>query len=541
MPRGSKPGERRGGRKKGTPNKRTLLHNAFIAAVAADPNLQPLDFFLRLMHQSNLPLDTRLRAAVAALPFVHARPRPKPQIPPPQDGEVQSRVKLQRKIDANPSDLDELHLGPEFQDGGDGCDDADGPALQPGLTEPSEGLGKSEVGERHDMAEPALLQSGPGPVAQQSAAEPIVKHGAAALALAAVARVKPEGGEAQGAGTKALTPLAFLRAVMRHPDTPVHVRMKVALIIAPYLHAKPTQQGESKDEYVVDDQYGFSVEPVLAKNLWDTQNALHDLPNWWIKGEGTYEQQQEVLEKQLALAKKSLRCPETYRWEDLAKDNARLSLLSAKRKAQDLTPVEEAEELHLTARTFSHENSAEHAERERRRDRQNVLYAKWKDYSITEAEQQEFDDLRASLRDTDPDPVSWDFDWQLCLEARIRGWQSPTSEDCEKMLAAKGSSADIIRDPAKPPREGPPESEDVDFAAWLRGEVRYPAYLLHKAAYARFGKAHDIPIVPDLVVALVRDEEVVFEDELSPHYAWVLRIYDEAHSDAVLANDQLRT
>ncbi len=55
MPRGSKPGERRGGRKTGTPNKKTLLRSAFIDAVAADPNVLPLDFFLRLMHQSTLP------------------------------------------------------------------------------------------------------------------------------------------------------------------------------------------------------------------------------------------------------------------------------------------------------------------------------------------------------------------------------------------------------------------------------------------------------------------------------------------------------
>jgi hypothetical protein len=32
------------------------------------------------------------------------------------------------------------------------------------------------------------------------------------------------------------------------------------------------------------------------------------------------------------------------------------------------------------------------------------------------------------------------------------------------------------------------------------------------------------------MVALVRDEAVVLEEELSPYYAWVLRIYDEANS-----------
>ena len=291
MPRGSKPGERRGGRKTGTPNKKTLLRSAFIDAVAADPNVLPLDFFLRLMHQSTLPPDIRVRAAEAALPFMHARPRPtkKPQIALPEDGDARPRVKLRRKTDASPCDLNELHLGPEFQDGGDECDDADGATLQPGSTEPSEGAGESDLGEprtRHDVAEPTSQKSGREPAAQRSAAEPIVPHGSPAPALVDAARIEPEGGETQWAGSKALTPRDFLRAVMGHPDTPVHLRVKVASIIAPYFHARATQPGESEAEYVVDDQYGFSVEHVLAKNLWDTQKARRDLPACWTKGEG---------------------------------------------------------------------------------------------------------------------------------------------------------------------------------------------------------------------------------------------------------------
>ncbi len=99
MSRGSKPGERRGGRKLGTPNKKTLLRHAFIDAVAADPNLLPLDFLLRLMHQPTLPLAIRVKAAEEALPFVHAKPRPPKKLPAPltQHGSSKPRVKLQRK------------------------------------------------------------------------------------------------------------------------------------------------------------------------------------------------------------------------------------------------------------------------------------------------------------------------------------------------------------------------------------------------------------------------------------------------------------
>lgn len=323
---------------------------------------------------------------------------------------------------------------------------------------------------------------------------------------------------------------------MRHRDTPMHLRLRVASVLAPYLHAKAIPEAESEAEFVVDDEYGFSVEPGLAKNLRDTQKALDDL---LTKGQGSHEQQKDVLIKRLALAKKTLRCADAYRWDDLARDQKRLSKLAAKRKAQGLTPAEDAEQIHLTARAFSHENSAEHAEREhehaereRLRRRRRELYAKWKEYAISRDEQVEFDRLRATLRPTDSglfgDPVRLDFHWQLSLEARIRGLAEPTSEEVDKMLAAKESSADIMRDPRRPPKQAPRGPEDVDFPAWLRGKVSYQPWLLYKAAAKYYGvKYLHGTIVPDLMVALVRDEEVVFEHELSPYFAWVLQIYDE--------------
>ena len=73
MPRGSKPGERRGGRQRGTLNKKTLERNAAIEAVAADPTLSPLDYFLALMRKEELPLPTRVMMAAKALPYLHAK------------------------------------------------------------------------------------------------------------------------------------------------------------------------------------------------------------------------------------------------------------------------------------------------------------------------------------------------------------------------------------------------------------------------------------------------------------------------------------
>jgi hypothetical protein len=74
MPRGSKPGERRGGRKPGTPNKKTALVTTAFAAATSNPELSPLDFFLAVMRDPSIPPDWRFRAAQAAAPFIHPKP-----------------------------------------------------------------------------------------------------------------------------------------------------------------------------------------------------------------------------------------------------------------------------------------------------------------------------------------------------------------------------------------------------------------------------------------------------------------------------------
>jgi hypothetical protein len=74
MPRGSKPGERRGGRQRGTPNKKTALRNAALAAAAANPAISPLDFLMCIMRDPSVSCELRIKAAQAAAPFVHAKP-----------------------------------------------------------------------------------------------------------------------------------------------------------------------------------------------------------------------------------------------------------------------------------------------------------------------------------------------------------------------------------------------------------------------------------------------------------------------------------
>lgn len=75
MPSGSKPGERRGGRQRGSPNKKTLIKNALFLAAAEDPNRSPLDFMLALMRDPQVSLDLRIDSATSAAPLVHPRPR----------------------------------------------------------------------------------------------------------------------------------------------------------------------------------------------------------------------------------------------------------------------------------------------------------------------------------------------------------------------------------------------------------------------------------------------------------------------------------
>jgi hypothetical protein len=69
MPRGSHPGERRGGRQRGTPNRATA---AKAAAVAAS-GLTPLDFLLSVLRDETAPRAERMEAAARAAPYVHPR------------------------------------------------------------------------------------------------------------------------------------------------------------------------------------------------------------------------------------------------------------------------------------------------------------------------------------------------------------------------------------------------------------------------------------------------------------------------------------
>jgi hypothetical protein len=69
------------------------------------------------------------------------------------------------------------------------------------------------------------------------------------------------------------TPLDFPLGVMRDPDTPANLRLRIASLLARYLHSKRSTGGPPK--IVVDDPTGFSIDPALATELRYAKHRYH--------------------------------------------------------------------------------------------------------------------------------------------------------------------------------------------------------------------------------------------------------------------------
>jgi uncharacterized protein YnzC (UPF0291/DUF896 family) len=222
MPRGSKPGERRGGRQKGTPNKKTALRNAAINAAAADPNVLPLDFLLALMRERNLPLETRITAAREALPYRHSRVR-----------DATGDQRHPARYGAPPSRVNVNH--------GSGPDDR-----------------KVEM----DKKETEKTVSGRAPLDGGGCVES-----------------KATAASDQGASGKDVSPLDFLLGVMRDREAAPHLRFKVASIVAPYIH--PKQKIASTESNALD---GFNIDFSTARALRDEEARYRRMrgndPEW---------------------------------------------------------------------------------------------------------------------------------------------------------------------------------------------------------------------------------------------------------------------
>jgi hypothetical protein len=314
MTRGSKPGERRGGRQRGTPNKGTLAKHAAINAAAVDPNLSPLDFLLKLMRQGDLPLELRITVAQQALPFTHSKPKSDRPIKGKYGG---SRNGVNEKI----------------------C--------------------------------------------------PRVK----------VVKVSSEDAHSK------VAPLDFLLGVMRDPDSPPAVRLRVVGIVAPYVHPKgePSEMdGSPVAMTVVEDPYGFDADigDKLQSILRD-QERLRSLEARYLDSMNIHEfiaasEKAKQTPAYLELAKSieeqqaALKCPPTYKELDSRRDHARLRELEAESKARPFTAAEKIEQQHLQARHDAYSRTSEGVDCKR----MNFLKA-FKPHLLMPEEQEELARLEA--------------------------------------------------------------------------------------------------------------------------------------------------
>ena len=71
MPRGSTPGKRRGGRRRGTPNRRTIELRSL--AEGRPQAGSPLEFLTSVYRNEALPVELRIDAAGRTAPYVYPR------------------------------------------------------------------------------------------------------------------------------------------------------------------------------------------------------------------------------------------------------------------------------------------------------------------------------------------------------------------------------------------------------------------------------------------------------------------------------------
>jgi hypothetical protein len=102
MPAGSKPGERRGGRSKGTPNAKTVRRKMAAAKgvrLAERMRRSPLEIILTVADggpEADKITPRMLEAAIAAAPYCHARLAAVAYVPPPDDSRDRRRDMLRR-------------------------------------------------------------------------------------------------------------------------------------------------------------------------------------------------------------------------------------------------------------------------------------------------------------------------------------------------------------------------------------------------------------------------------------------------------------
>jgi hypothetical protein len=295
--RGSRPGERRGGRQKGTPNKKTAYMRAVMVALSAGPKVTPMDLMLAVMRDPHVALDMRVKMALKALPRLHRKLRA---------GESPSFVGDQSLLVGNFS--------------------AEARRVE------GRSIAGSITGIKGDGAM-SIKREKPSSVAWASGE------------LADVLIPEREG--ANGTGSM---PLSFLLAVLNDAKTPAAIMLKVASATMPYTH--PRQSTRPAKPSVAPDRFGFTVEPALAGKLRNEIarfSVLKKRRNPHPQDRKTIQKLNDKIDRKLATLQNL--CPSCYSAQQAATDKEKIEYLWRKRRSRrKLTPNEDAALAHINAR-----------------------------------------------------------------------------------------------------------------------------------------------------------------------------------------------
>jgi hypothetical protein len=285
MLRGSRPGERRGGRKRETPNRRTVLTDRILSIGSEHPTASPCAFLLILVKDRNLPADTRM--AVAPKCFATKRTRSGGTRRPRASADIRSSV--------------------------------------------AQGTGAKSM------------------------------EGSKSIQTAASAPANQDWNPQV---------LDALLGIVQDVTADFKARRKAALKIAEFLLPKAGKKAK-----VVPDEYGFTVNPNLARKYRDIRRELRSLDRGPTRKIPAVAQKIQKLTAQADAIRQRLQvpCPSKYGREQVHQDLSRLiEFIELRANNTALTEAQDDEEAHLRARFDVFAYGPEHAPHLRRQALQDA-------------------------------------------------------------------------------------------------------------------------------------------------------------------------
>jgi hypothetical protein len=159
-----------------------------------------------------------------------------------------------------------------------------------------------------------------------------------------------------------ITPLEFLLSVMRNPRAPATLRLRVARVLAPYIHTRPN--AEASETISLADPTGFCTDPARAVELRDLKHRYKAAALKRESQPEQYERETTALGARIKEITQDLQwpCSSLYGESERKRDEERLQELERTRQSQKkLSAHENIEEAWLTARVASYGEHPEHA------------------------------------------------------------------------------------------------------------------------------------------------------------------------------------